>query len=261
MEITQTIHRLVRDGFILVFNKDDLDVVKTAQALFDAGIGNMEVTCRIQKPLEKIRRLKRMMPGFCVGAASLIDFPLMVKRYNQQSPRDPLPSVDEAVDAGADYLVSAANFSAAAYAKYAGRVAMMPGCGSATEIVHQYASGANFCKLFPANRIGGPSYIRDIDPAIHKLISIVPTGGTNTENIPDYIKAGVLVLGGSFSMIPGELLDGIVDNQDYALLSREIKKVKTLIDECRARRYPEADFQTAPLERISEVTGRCFNIG
>ena len=260
MDNKRTIHQLVRDGFILVFNQDKLDVVKTARALADAGIGNMEVTCRIQKPLDNIRRLKQAMPEFCIGAASLIDFPGMLKRYNGQNPNDPLPSVDEAVDAGVDYLVSALNFSEAAYKKYSGRIVMMPGCGSATEIVRQYANGAHLCKLFPAKQLGGSSYIKALDPAIHKLISIVPTGGTNADNIPDYIKAGVLILGGSFSMISRESLDIIIEEQDYALLSSEINKVKTLIDDCRAVQYPGLDLQTASLEQISKVTGRCFNI-
>jgi 2-dehydro-3-deoxyphosphogluconate aldolase/(4S)-4-hydroxy-2-oxoglutarate aldolase len=260
MDINRTICRLVRDGFILVFNQNKLDVVKTAQALADAGIGNMEVTCRIQKPLEKIRRLKQTMPDFCIGAASLVDFPPMLKRYNRQTPDDPLPSIEEAVDAGVDYLVSALNFSDAAYERYAGRIAMVPGCGSVTEIVCQYANGANLCKLFPAEQIGGPSYIRAIDPAIHKLISIVPTGGTNAGNIPDYIEAGVLILGGSFSLIPPESLNAIIAEQDYALLSSEIKKVKTLIDDCRAKQYPGLDFQSSSLEHISQITGRCFNM-
>ena len=122
MDINQTIHRLVRDGFILVFNQDRLDVVKTAQALADAGIGNMEVTCRIQNPLGRIHRLRQAMPDFCVGAASLVDYPPVLKRYNERTLHDQLPSVDEAVDAGADYLVSALNFSEAAYEKYSGRV-------------------------------------------------------------------------------------------------------------------------------------------
>lgn len=260
MDIKKTIRRLVRDGFILVFNKDRLDAVKTAQALVDAGIGNMEVTCRIQQPLEKIRRLKQAMPDFCVGAASLIDFPPMLKRYNKQTPDDPLPSLDAAVDAGADYLVSAVNFSEAAYEKFAGRVAIMPGCGSVTEIVRQYAHGANLCKLFPAKQIGGPAFIKAIDPAIHKLISIVPTGGTNAGNIPDYIEAGVLILGGSFSMIPKESLSVIIENQNYSLLSDEIRKVKNLIDDCRAKLYPGMDWQSASLEQISSITGRCFNL-
>lgn len=260
MDIKASIEQLVHDGFILVFNQDKLDVVKTAQALAEAGIFNMEVTCRIQQPLEKISRLKRQMPEFCVGAASLVDFEPMRKRYHQQHPEDPLPSVDEVVEAGADYLVSAANFSDAAFKKYAGKIAMIPGCGTVTEIAAQYTGGANLCKLFPAKQIGGPGYIKAIDPAIHKLISIVPTGGTTSENIPDYIAAGVLVLGGSFSMIAKDTLKRIVSEQDYALLASEIRQVKALIDDCRAKQYPSLDMKTASLTAVSQVTGRNFNI-
>ncbi len=266
MDIRRTIERLLRDGFILVFNQDKLDVVKTAQALMKAGIYNMEVTCRIQKPLEEIIRLKKEFPRFCVGVASLIDFSPMVHIYNQQHPDDLLPTLDEAARAGADYLVSAANFSDKAYEKYAGRVAMIPGCGTVTEIVGQYSKGANFCKIFPAKQFGGPAYIKAIDPAIHKLISIIPTGGTTLENIPDYISAGVLVLGGSFSIIDKEtfkkpvpsIVEGIVDEQNYELLSSRIKKVKTLIDECRAKKYPGLDFESDSLDEICRATGRNF---
>jgi 2-dehydro-3-deoxyphosphogluconate aldolase/(4S)-4-hydroxy-2-oxoglutarate aldolase len=261
VDIKGIIERLLRDGFILVFNQDKLDVVKTAEALMKAEVYNMEVTCRIRTPLEKIYKLKKELPQFCVGAASLIDFAAMLNIYNQQHTDNPLPTLEEAVEAGADYLVSAVNFSDKAYKKYAGRVTMIPGCGTATEIVEQYSKGANMCKLFPAKQLGGPAYIKAIEPAIHKLISIVPTGGTTLENIPDYISAGVLVLGGSFSMIAEETLKKIINEQDYELLSSEMKKIKALIDEYRNKHYPELNFKSASLYQICRATGRNFNVG
>ena len=221
----------------------------------------MEVTCRIQRPLEKIGRLKKELPDFAVGAASLIDFPQMLTIYNKVSPDDPLPSVEQAVDVGADYLVSAVNFSNISYEKFAGKIAMIPGCGSATEIVNQFSKGANFCKLFPAKQIGGSVFIKAIDPAIHKLISIVPTGGTNTVNMPDYIATGVLVLSGSFSMIEKSAMLKITEQQDYDLLADELKKVKEVIDRHRKQVWPNIDFGSATVERISTITGRNFNIG
>ena len=260
MGIAGTTERLLRDGFILVFNQDRLDVVKTAQALMRTGINNMEVTCRIKRPLEKITRLKKELPQFCVGAASLIDSASMLNIYNRQHPDDPLPTLDEAVNAGADYLVSAAGFSDEAYEKYTGKVAMIPGCGTVTEIVGQYSKGANFCKLFPAKQLGGPACIRAIDPAIHKLISIIPMGGTSSENIPDYIAAGVLVVGGSFSIIDKETFRKVVDEQNYSLLSDCFKEVKSFIDECKSKKYPNLDFKSGSLDEMSRVTGRNFNI-
>jgi len=259
MKVADTIRTLLRDGLILVFNQDKLDVVKTADALVKAGVNNMEVTCRISKPLEKIKRLRKELPDFAVGAASLIDSEGMLKIYNKARPDDPLPSVDEVADAGVNYLVSAANFRGETYEKYAGKVAMIPGCGTVTEIISQYAKGANLCKIFPAKQLGGPAFVKAIDPAIHKIISIVPTGGTNPSNMPDYIDAGVLALGGSFSMIEKETMKKIIAEQDYDLLAAELTKIKQLIDQLRAKKWLKLDFATAGLGQISEVTGRKFN--
>jgi 2-dehydro-3-deoxyphosphogluconate aldolase/(4S)-4-hydroxy-2-oxoglutarate aldolase len=260
MDSKSTITTLLRDGFILVFNQDKLDVVKTAEALIKAGVNNMEVTCRIKKPLEKMSRLHKELPNFATGSASLIDSPQMLELYNKAHPEDPLPSVTQVVDAGACYLVSAINFSDAGFEKFAGRIPMIPGCGSATEIVSQFSKGANLCKVFPAKQLGGPAFVKAIDPAIHKTISLVPTGGTNADNIPDYIDAGVLVLGGSFSMIEKSTMKKIFDEQDYELLAGELTKVKQLIDKLRADKYPGIDFSSASIEQISQATGRNFNV-
>ncbi|MHC4586473.1 MAG: hypothetical protein ACYS3N_18225, partial [Planctomycetota bacterium] len=99
-----------------------------------------------------------------------------------------------------------------------------------------------------------------IDPAIHKTISLVPTGGTNPGNIPDYINAGVLVLGGSFSMIEKATMSKIIDEQDYDLLAKELIIIKQLIDNLRAEQYPNIDFAKTSIEQISLTTGRNFNI-
>lgn len=260
MDIKSSITTLLRDGFILVFNQDKLDIVKTAEALVKAGVNNMEVTCRISKPLEKLSRLRKELPDFVTGAASLIDWTGMLDVYNRAHSDDPLPSVAQVVDSGACYLVSAVNFSDAGYEKFAGTIPMIPGCGSASEIVKQFSKGANLCKIFPAKQLGGPAFVKAIDPAIHKTISLVPTGGTNADNIPDYIDAGILVLGGSFSMIDKAAMKKIVEEQDYCLLAEELKKAKELIDKLRADKYPDVDFASASLEQISQVTGRNFNI-
>jgi 2-dehydro-3-deoxyphosphogluconate aldolase/(4S)-4-hydroxy-2-oxoglutarate aldolase len=228
MDIKNTITTLLRDGLILVFNQDKLDVVRTAEALIEAGVNNMEVTCRIKKPLEKLETLCKELPDFVAGAASLI--------------------------------VSAANFRDESFEKFAGKITMIPGCGTVTEIIGQFSKGANLCKVFPAKQLGGPAFVKAIDPAIHKVISLVPTGGTNAGNIPDYIDAGVLVLGGSFSMIEKATMKKIIDEQDYNLLAEELKKIKQLIDQQRSAKYDNIDFTKATIEQISRVTGRNFNL-
>ncbi len=260
MDVKSTITTLLRDGLILVFNQDKLDVVKTAEALLKAGVNNMEVTCRINNPLEKLSLLRKELPDFAAGSASLIDAPAMLDIYNKAHPQDPLPSVEQVADAGACYLVSALNFRDESFEKLAGQIPIIPGCGSVTEIVSQFSKGANLCKIFPAKQLGGPGFVKAIDPAIHKTISLVPTGGTNPGNIPDYIDAGVLVLGGSFSIIEKSAMKQIIDEQDYDLLARELQEIKQLINELRKEKYPGIDFATASVEQISQTTGRNFNL-
>ena len=259
MDIVGRIDCLLRDGFVLVFNQDKLDVVRTAYALGEAGISNMEVTCRIQKPLEEIKKLRKEMPDFVIGAASLIDHPKLLKRYNLGHRSDPLPSVDQAIESGADYLVSAMGFREESYRQYAKEQVMIPGCGTVGEIVEQYARGAHFCKVFPAAQLGGAGFIRAIDPAIHKRISLIPTGGGSLENMGEYISAGVVVLGGSFSMINEATLKQIIEEQDYALLGSELKAIKEQIDMFRTGQWPSIDWPRAGMAEISKITGRNFN--
>jgi 2-dehydro-3-deoxyphosphogluconate aldolase/(4S)-4-hydroxy-2-oxoglutarate aldolase len=261
MDIKSTITTLLRDGFILVFNQDKLDIVRTAEALIKAGVNNMEVTCRINKPLRKLERLRKELPDFVAGSASLIDWPGMLDVYNKANSNDMIPTLQQVVCAGACYLVSAVNFSDVGYKKFAGRLPMIPGCGSATEVVTQFAKGANLCKIFPARQLGGPAYIKAIDPAIHKTISLVPTGGTDATNISEYVDAGVLVLGASFSMIDKATMGKIIDDQDYDLLSRELAAIKRMIDDHRCDKYSKINFSSVTIEQLSDVTGRNFNLG
>ena len=260
MTATETVQQLLRDGFILVFNQDSLDVVKTAEALQAAGFNNMEVTCRISQPLAKIGQVRQALPDFAVGAASLIDNPAVLETYNAAHADDPLPSVEQVVDAGADYLVSAGNFRAETFERFAGDVAMIPGCGTLTEILTQFGLGANLIKIFPAKQLGGPGFVKAIDAPTHKIVPIVPTGGTNAENIPDYVAAGVLVLGGSFSAIDKPTLAKITNEQDYDLLAAELKTIRSLVDDVRAKRWADIDFTNATVADISCATGRQFNL-
>ncbi|MHC4742151.1 MAG: bifunctional 4-hydroxy-2-oxoglutarate aldolase/2-dehydro-3-deoxy-phosphogluconate aldolase, partial [Planctomycetota bacterium] len=232
-----------------------------ACALVEAGVSNMEVTCRISNSLEKLAQLRSELPDFAAGMASLVDEPAMLDIYNKANPDDPLPSVEQAAEAGACYLVSSVNFRDETYEKYAGRIPMIPGCANAGEVVAQFAGGANLCKVFPAKQLGGPGYLKAIDAPLHKMISLVPMGGTNPDNFSDYIDAGALVLGGSFSMIEKQTMAKIVEEQDYDLLTHELTVAKHLIHTVRAEKYPDIDFAVASAEEISRATGRNFNIG
>lgn len=256
MSFESSMTTLVRSGLILVFNEDRLDPVATAGALTEAGVGTMELTCRISRPLDQLRRLRSEMPGFLVGVASLIDEEGALRRVNHTRRDDPVPSVAQAVDGGAGYLVSAAGFRDWTYAKYSRKLPMIPGCGTVSEIVHQFGRGAALVKVFPARELGGPAFLKAIDPAIHKSASLIPMGGTSEANIPDYVAAGVIVLGGSFSMIDKAVYADILARQDYKRLAGEFRRIKGVVDAARAKQYPKLDWASAPLDQVIAATGR-----
>jgi tetrahydromethanopterin S-methyltransferase subunit G len=60
-------------------------------------------------------------------------------------------------------------------------------------------------------------------------------------------------------MIDKATMKKIVDEQDYELLTKELKNIKRLIDNLRAEKYPDIDFSSASIEQISKATGRIFN--
>jgi Entner-Doudoroff aldolase len=255
----RTLNTLLQDGFILVFNQPKLDIVKTAESLVAAGIRNMEVTCRIPQPLDAMRTLRKAMPDFVIGAASLVDSPGFLDRYAQANADDPIPSVAQVVDVGVDYLVSAGAFRAETYDAFGNDLVYMPGCGTVSEITTQFSLGANLVKVFPAKQLGAVGFVKGVDAPLHKFVPLVPTGGTDAENIPDYIAAGVLVVGGSFSAVTPDAITQAVA-RDFAALTSELARLKSLVDEHRAAAHPTLDFTHATVADISAATGRCFNL-
>jgi 2-dehydro-3-deoxyphosphogluconate aldolase/(4S)-4-hydroxy-2-oxoglutarate aldolase len=70
----------------------------------------------------------------------------------------------------------------------------MPGAMTPSEVVTAWKAGADFVKVFPANAVGGPSYIKSLKAPLPQ-IELVPTGGVSLENAGDFIRAGAAALG------------------------------------------------------------------
>ncbi|MDQ6706795.1 MAG: bifunctional 4-hydroxy-2-oxoglutarate aldolase/2-dehydro-3-deoxy-phosphogluconate aldolase [Acidobacteriota bacterium] len=77
-------------------------------------------------------------------------------------------------------------------------------CGALTptEVVTAWEAGADVVKIFPANSVGGPKYIKALKgPLPH--IEMIPTGGVNLETAGEFLKAGACAVA-----VGGELVDG-----------------------------------------------------
>ena len=105
------------------------------------------------------------------------------------SPED----VQNAVTAGARFLVSPIVDEAVIEEANRLGVAVMPGAHTPTEMVRAHRAGAPLVKLFPAAS-GGPSYVQACLGPL-PFLRIVPTGGVNAENAGRYLEAGAHAVG------------------------------------------------------------------
>jgi 2-dehydro-3-deoxyphosphogluconate aldolase/(4S)-4-hydroxy-2-oxoglutarate aldolase len=113
--------------------------------------------------------------------------------------------VEDAVEAGARFLVSPHTDQALqARARELG-AAYLPGAFTPTEIVLAWNSGAAAIKLFPA-RLGGPGYLRDLREPLPD-IPIVPTGGVSVSSVAEWFAAGAVAVAMGGALI-GDALDG-----------------------------------------------------
>lgn len=99
----------------------------------------------------------------------------------------------EALEAGAEYLVSPHfDHFITDYALSKG-VEVWPGALTPSEIHNAYASGATAVKVFPAGFMGA-GYIKNIRGPFHHIPMMV-TGGINERNLRDFLKAGAFSAG------------------------------------------------------------------
>lgn len=240
---------ILGDGFILVFNQDKLDAVRTVEALKEAGLRQMEMTMRVREPLGKMEAILKEFPDFLLGAASLVDSPAYGKV---------IPTIQQAYDAGARYLVSPAPFKDETYRRFGPKVLMVPGTATPEEHIRSWEQGANIVKVFPALELGGPAYIRAVDAALHKVIPLCPMGGTNRENIPEYINSGVVAVGGSFAILSRDEMARLIETGHFVILRNRLREYIELVG--AARRDLAPVYASGDVEKIAAATGRGFNL-
>jgi 2-dehydro-3-deoxyphosphogluconate aldolase / (4S)-4-hydroxy-2-oxoglutarate aldolase len=110
--------------------------------------------------------------------------------------------VDEAVAAGARFIVSP-GFSAAVVRQCAAAgVPVFPGVATATDLMAAVQEGLDVVKFFPAEPLGGVKMISAL-AAPFPSMRFVPTGGITAAGLPAYLAhPAVLAVGGSWMVAP-----------------------------------------------------------
>ncbi|CAM5477933.1 hypothetical protein SGRIM128S_07668 [Streptomyces griseomycini] len=128
----------------VVVLEDAADAVPLARALVAGGLPAIEVTLRTPAALDAIRAIAGAVPEAVVGAGTVI------------TPGQ----VDEAVGAGARFLVSPGWTDALLEAMRASGVPFLPGVSTASEVVALLERGVREMKFFPAQAAGGTAYLK-----------------------------------------------------------------------------------------------------
>jgi 2-dehydro-3-deoxyphosphogluconate aldolase/(4S)-4-hydroxy-2-oxoglutarate aldolase len=91
---------------------------------------------------------------------------------------------------------------------------IMLGAYTPTEAQLAHEAGADFVKIFPADKLG-PGYVKALRAPLPHL-RIVPTGGVDLNTIGEFFKAGCPAVGAGSSLVSKEILD----TEDWPQLTR-----------------------------------------
>ena len=177
-------HRLV--PVVVIDDASHADAL--AQGLVDGGLPVAEVTFRTAAAADAIRAIAAR-GDVLVGAGTVL------------TPAQ----VDDAVAAGASYVVSPGTSRAVVERCQEHGILALPGAVTATEVQAALELGLTTVKFFPAGTSGGAKAVAAL-AAPFGDIGFVPTGGIGPSNLAEYLALpSVRAVGGSW-MVPRDLI-------------------------------------------------------
>ncbi|EWC39621.1 bifunctional 4-hydroxy-2-oxoglutarate aldolase/2-dehydro-3-deoxy-phosphogluconate aldolase [Stutzerimonas stutzeri] len=167
----------------------EAQILPLADALAAGGLRTLEITLRSSHGLTAIRRLRAERPELCIGAGTVLDRRMM----------------DEVEAAGAQFIVTPGSTREMLEAGLNCSVPLLPGTGSASDVMEGYALGYRRFKLFPAEVCGGVAALKALGGPFTD-VRFCPTGGINAANAAQYLTLpNVMCVGGTW-MIDSEQL-------------------------------------------------------
>lgn len=163
---------------------DAADADALAGALVAGGLPVAEVTFRTAAAQDSIRAMAAR-GDILVGAGTILT----------------AEQVDQAVAAGASYIVSPGLSRAVVERCREHGVLALPGAVTATEIQAALELGLSTVKFFPAGTSGGAAAIAAL-AAPFGGVTFVPTGGVGPKNLHEYLSIPAVVAVGGSWMVP-----------------------------------------------------------
>ena len=151
--------------------QNPLDGCRLAEALIDGGLKILEMTLRTEAAREALRQVRKRFPDMLLGAGTILD----------------LEVVPELVDDGIDFGISPGlDEGVVAQCTELG-FPLLPGVATPTEVSRALALGCRQLKFFPAEPVGGATYLKALAaPFKARGVSFLPTGGITVEKAKAY---------------------------------------------------------------------------
>jgi len=164
-----------------------LDPVALAETLVGAGLPVIEVTLRTPSALQAIRAMSGV-DGAIVGAGTVLNERML----------------GEAVDAGAEFIISPGLTESLGKPAIASGVPFLPGIANVGDIMRGLDLGLNRFKFFPAEASGGIAALKALSGPFGD-VRFCPTGGIREETAPQWLALDcVSCVGGSWLLQAGE---------------------------------------------------------
>lgn len=175
--------RIQEEGIVPVVEIEDVNQsIPLATSLLKGGICCIEITFRTEYAATAIRIIKEKFPNMLVAAGTVLS----------------KKQVDEAIEAGADFIVSPGFNEKVVNYCLKKNVYIIPGCSCPSDLEKAVSLNLSLVKFFPAESSGGIKAIKAM-AAPYRTLSFMPTGGINLANLNDYLNfERVISCGGSW---------------------------------------------------------------
>lgn len=214
MDRSQLIPELHASRLVAVVrSKSADDALDLANAAADGGIKFVEITFSVPGALDVIKELSKRN-DIHVGAGTVL--------APQQAER--------AIGVGAEFIVSPSLELSLVGLCHTANIVGIPGAATPTEIIAAQRARADLVKIFPADLVGGPYFIRQMQgpfPDVRFMVS----GGVSLKNVKDYVKAGVIgiCLGSAY-------LGSLLEKKGKKLFAQEMQKFVKAVAQARAKK-------------------------
>lgn len=213
-EKEKNLQEMIDGGVVAIVRVESArQAIEVCGAIARGGIKPIEVTMTVPGAIDVIKEFKSAMKDkVLVGAGTVLD----------------TETARAVILAGAEFIVTPTlNLRVIEMCRRYGKI-VIAGAFSPTEILTAWEAGADIVKVFPAT-VGGPQYLQDIKGPLPQ-INLVPTGGVDLENTPDFIRAGAVAVAVGASLVDKAALS----EGRYDLITEKAKRFIEAVKLARA---------------------------